>query len=156
MSLTAITIIQCTDLTIGTWHRIAAKTGTHDLIAYTAEGSQVLTWYIYSEGFGFRMDLPFNTIERVDLSTSNSSPGSAMATIMLSQCPNFYMESNAEQGRQSPASHALLRAGGMVMSKRSPLLVNQLQLPLDPFAHATRVRVQSQDRQDEDERHDHS
>ncbi|KIO34248.1 hypothetical protein M407DRAFT_218356, partial [Tulasnella calospora MUT 4182] len=38
-----ITIIQCTDLTIGTWHRIAARTGTHDLVAYTAEGSQVLT-----------------------------------------------------------------------------------------------------------------
>ncbi|KAG8933202.1 hypothetical protein FRC01_010548 [Tulasnella sp. 417] len=94
-----ITIIQCTDLTIGTWHRIAARTGTHDLVAYTAEGSEVLTWYIYSEGYGFRMDLPFRTIERVDLSTTGYPPGTALATITLTQAPNFFMESNVEQGR---------------------------------------------------------
>ncbi|KAG8934522.1 hypothetical protein FRC00_012086 [Tulasnella sp. 408] len=94
-----ITIIQCTDLTIGTWHRIAARTGTHDLVAYTAEGSQVLTWYIYSEGYGFRMDLPFHTIERVDLSTTGYPPGTALATITLTQAPNFFMESNVDQGR---------------------------------------------------------
>ncbi|KAG8940231.1 hypothetical protein FRC04_005476 [Tulasnella sp. 424] len=94
-----ITIIQCTDLTIGTWHRIAARTGTHDLVAYTAEGSQVLTWYIYSEGYGFRMDLPFHSISRVDLSTTGYPPGTALATITLTQAPNFFMESNSEQGR---------------------------------------------------------
>ncbi|KAG9018039.1 hypothetical protein FRB90_012542 [Tulasnella sp. 427] len=94
-----ITIIQCTDLTIGTWHRIAARTGTHDLVAYTAEGSQVLTWYIYSEGYGFRMDLPFHSIERVDLSTTGYPPGTALATITLTQAPGFFMEASVEQGR---------------------------------------------------------
>ncbi len=38
------------------------------------------------------MDLPFGTIERVDLTTANTHPGSALATITLTQAPNFYME----------------------------------------------------------------
>lgn len=92
---TAITIIHCTELTIGTWHRIAAKTtGVHDLIAYTAEGSQVLTWYIFSEGFGFRMDVPYRCIETVDIRSRGAGVplGYAVATITLTQSPNFYME----------------------------------------------------------------
>ncbi|KAG9009087.1 hypothetical protein FRB94_012482 [Tulasnella sp. JGI-2019a] len=90
-----ISIIHCTELTIGTWHRIAAKTtGVHDLIAYTAEGSQVLTWYIFSEGFGFRMDVPYRNIETVDITTRGAGvpPGYALATITLTLSPNFYME----------------------------------------------------------------
>ncbi|KAG8881843.1 hypothetical protein FRB98_004088 [Tulasnella sp. 332] len=69
-------------------------TSVHDLIAYTAEGSQVLTWYIFSEGFGFRMDVPYRCIETVDIRSRGAGVplGYAVATITLTQSPNFYME----------------------------------------------------------------
>ncbi|KAG8908330.1 hypothetical protein FRB99_007256 [Tulasnella sp. 403] len=80
-------------------HAGEPTTGANDLIAYTAERSQVLTWYVHSQGFGFRMDVPFSTIQSVDLSLTGVSPGSAFATIRLSRAPNFYMEADTEHGR---------------------------------------------------------
>jgi len=93
LSPTAITIIPCTDLTVGSWHRIAAKTGGQDLIAYIAEGSRLLTWFIQSEGFGFKMEIHWDTIKSVEISIKDAPPGQALARIILNQRPHFFMES---------------------------------------------------------------
>ncbi|KAG8970547.1 hypothetical protein FRC03_006676 [Tulasnella sp. 419] len=89
-----ITIIECRDLTVGSWHRIASKTGVNDLIAYTAEKSQTLTWYIHCDGYGFKMDIPFSSIIKVDLHSTND-PRLAQATITLSTPPRFSMEADS-------------------------------------------------------------
>lgn len=87
---TAVTMIPCTDLSIGTWRRIATTVGEHDLVAYVCESKRCLTWFIHSDGYGFKMDIPFDTI--VDTQFTNAAPGSGLATFQLSQPPVFYLE----------------------------------------------------------------
>ncbi|THH16672.1 hypothetical protein EW146_g4024 [Bondarzewia mesenterica] len=85
-----VTIIPCTDLTIGTWRRMATSVGKHDLVAYFCETKRCLTWFIHSAGYGFKMEIPFDSI----LSTEfvNAAPGSGLATFVLTQPPLFYLE----------------------------------------------------------------
>ena len=40
---TAVTIVPCTNLTIGTWRRIASQVSKHDLVAYVCEPRNCLT-----------------------------------------------------------------------------------------------------------------
>ncbi|TFK70294.1 homeobox-domain-containing protein [Pluteus cervinus] len=92
-----VTIIPCTDLSIGTWRRIATTVGKHDLVAYVCDVKRCLTWFIHSGGFGFKMEIPFESI--VDTDFTNAAPGSGLASFMLSQPPVFYLENIS-----SPAS----------------------------------------------------
>ncbi|KAG5646099.1 hypothetical protein DXG03_004338 [Asterophora parasitica] len=85
-----VTIIPCTDLTIGTWRRIATTVAKHDLVAYVCEVKRCLTWFIHSVGFGFKMEIPFETI--VDTEFANAAPGSGLASFLLSEPPIFYLE----------------------------------------------------------------
>ncbi|GLB45436.1 putative homeodomain containing protein [Lyophyllum shimeji] len=91
-----VTIIPCTELTIGSWRRIAATVAKHDLVAYVCEGKRCLTWFIHSVGFGFKMEVPFETI--VDTVFTNAAPGSGLATFMLSKPPLFYLEDIGPDG----------------------------------------------------------
>ncbi|KAI0249865.1 hypothetical protein BJV78DRAFT_632862 [Lactifluus subvellereus] len=85
-----VTIIPCTDLTIGTWRRIATQVGKHDLIAYVCDSRKCLIWFIHSTGYGFKMEIPFGTI--VDTEFVNATPGSGLASFHLSRPPLFYLE----------------------------------------------------------------
>lgn len=85
-----MTLIPCTDLSIGSWRRIATTAGKHDLVAYVCDVKKCLTWFIHSAGFGFKMELPFETI--VTATFTNAAPGSGLASFQLSQPPIFYLE----------------------------------------------------------------
>lgn len=85
-----MTIIPCTDLSIGSWRRIATQTDKHALLAYVCEVKRCLTWYIKSAGYGFKMEIPFDTI--VNTNFQNAAPGSGMGSFILSQPPIFYLE----------------------------------------------------------------
>lgn len=84
----AVSIIPCTDLSIGSWRRIA--TGKHDLVAYVCEARRCLTWFIHSAGYGFKMEIPFETITHTEF--RNAAPGEGLACFHLSQPPSFYLE----------------------------------------------------------------
>lgn len=86
----AVTIIPCTDLSIGTWRRIATTVGKHDLVAYVCDAKRCLTWFIHSAGYGFKMEIPFEII--LDTEFTNAAPGSGLASFVLSQPPIFYLE----------------------------------------------------------------
>jgi hypothetical protein len=92
-----VTFIPCSDLSIGSWRRIATDTSQRDLVAYTCEAKRCLTWFIYNGGFGFKMEIPFDTI--VDTEFTHTSPGSTgLASFVLSRPPVFYLESSSEDG----------------------------------------------------------
>lgn len=85
-----ITIIPCTDLSIGTWRRIATTVGKHDLVAYLCDTKRCLTWFIHSAGDGFKMEIPFDII--ADTEFTNAAPGSGLASFFLARPPTFYVE----------------------------------------------------------------
>lgn len=85
-----VTIIPCTDLTIGTWRRIATQVSKHDLVAYVCESRNCLTWFIHSSGYGFKMEIPFDTIAETEF--VDAAPGSGLASFFLTQSPLFYLE----------------------------------------------------------------
>lgn len=86
-----VNVILCTDLSIGTWRRIATTVGKHDLVAYVSDSKRCLTWFIHSAGYGFKMEIPFDTI--LDTHFTNAAPGSGLASFVLSEPPIFYLES---------------------------------------------------------------
>ena len=88
-----MTIIPCTDLTIGTWRRIATTGGKQDLVAYVSDVKRCLIWFIHSEGYGFKMEIPFTTI--IDTEFKTMGPGSGQAVFVLSQPPIFYLENSS-------------------------------------------------------------
>ncbi|KAJ6494639.1 hypothetical protein C8R47DRAFT_1213331 [Mycena vitilis] len=92
-----VTFIPCSDLSIGSWRRIATDTSQRDLVAYTCEAKRCLTWFIYNGGFGFKMEIPFDTI--IDTEFTNTSPSATgLASFVLSRPPVFYLESSSEDG----------------------------------------------------------
>lgn len=93
-SPSAVTIIPCTDLSIGTWKRIATTVSRHDLVAYVCETKRCLTWFIHSSGYGFKMEIPFDTI--IDTKFTNAAPGTGLASFFVDRPPIFYMETLAE------------------------------------------------------------
>lgn len=97
---TAVTIIPCTDLSIGTWKRIATTVSRHDLVAYVCEAKQCLTWFIHSAGYGFKMEIPFDAI--VETKFVNAAPGAGLASFFLSQPPVFFLETVTPSPNNGP------------------------------------------------------
>ncbi|KAI0671964.1 hypothetical protein C8Q78DRAFT_972559 [Trametes maxima] len=95
-----VTIVPCTDLTIGTWRRVATE--QHDLIAYTCDARRCITWFIRSSGLSFKMEIPFDSI--ADTRFANVSPGVGSATFILDRPPTFYVETLTDPalGAESP------------------------------------------------------
>lgn len=89
----AVTIIPCTDLSVGTWRRIATAVGRHDLIAYASFARHCLIWFVQSGGHGFKMEIPFSTI--IDTQLASATPGYLLGTFVLSRPPTFYLEQSA-------------------------------------------------------------
>ena len=86
----AIFVIPCSDLSIGTFRRISA--GVHDLVGYTCENKRCLTWFIYSAGTGFKMEMPYDSISATEYA-DGPSLGQARAAFLLTRPPTFYRES---------------------------------------------------------------
>ena len=95
-----MTVFPCSDLSIGSWRRMASP--QHDLIAYTSEGKRSLTWFIRSGGRSFKMEVLYEHI--LDARFTNVSPGMGSATFYLERPPTFYMEGllDPAQGEDSP------------------------------------------------------
>ncbi|KAI0048981.1 homeobox-domain-containing protein, partial [Auriscalpium vulgare] len=94
-----VTIIPCSDLTIGTWRRIATSIAKHDLVAYVCDARRCLVWFIHSSGYGFKMEIPFDII--VDTEFTNAAPGMGLATFFLSQPPAFFLEDVPADGTRA-------------------------------------------------------
>ncbi|KAJ7032478.1 hypothetical protein C8F04DRAFT_652630 [Mycena alexandri] len=93
----SVTFIPCSDLSIGCWRRIATDTSQRDLVAYTCDAKRCLTWFIYNGGFGFKMEIAYDSI--IDTEFTHASPGSTgLASFVLSRPPVFYLETGPEDG----------------------------------------------------------
>ena len=89
----AVTVIPCTDLTIGTWRRMATTVGKHDLVAYLCDAKRCLTWFIHSAGHGFKMEIAYDSV--VSTEFANAAPGAGLATFILARPPAFFLEAPA-------------------------------------------------------------
>ncbi|OCH94896.1 homeobox-domain-containing protein [Obba rivulosa] len=85
-----VTIISCTNLSIGTWQRVSSASGKHDLVTYLCEKQRRLAWFVQSFHNHLKMEVPFDSIN--DANFSNISPGVGMAVFSLSQPPLFYVD----------------------------------------------------------------
>ena len=85
----AVSIIPCTDLTIGNWRRISSPGDVHDLVAYVCETKRCLNWFIHSGGYGFKMEIPFHTVTNTEYKMIG--PHTGIASFVLSQPPVFYL-----------------------------------------------------------------
>jgi regulatory protein PHO2 len=85
---TAIVVIPCAELSVGTWRRVAST--KYDLVAYVCDRQRTLTWFIHTGGQSFKMVVPFDTI--LDTKLTAMPPGMGQASFILSQPPSFYME----------------------------------------------------------------
>lgn len=85
-----MTFLPCTDLSVGTWRRIATTVSKNDLIAYVCEAKQSIAWFILSGGNGFKMEIPFDRI--VGTEFTQDGPGVAHVVFTLSEPPLFYLE----------------------------------------------------------------
>jgi hypothetical protein len=86
----AVTVIPCTEFSIGTWRRVATTNSKLDLVAYVCDRKRCLSWFIRSDGYGFKMDIPFETI--IETAFEYSGPGTGLASFVLSHPPAFYLE----------------------------------------------------------------
>ncbi|CCM04699.1 uncharacterized protein FIBRA_06885 [Fibroporia radiculosa] len=84
-----ICIMPCTDLTVGTWKRMAMA--PDDLVAYVSEAKQRFSWFIQCEGTSFKMNVPFSTV--IDTKVSHLSADMVLASIILSHPPQFFAKS---------------------------------------------------------------
>lgn len=92
LSISEVTLVPCTDLTIGTWRRVASS--HHELIAYTCEARRCITWFIRSEGHSFKMEVPYETIRESRF--TNVSPGEGSVAFFLERPPAFFVEGFSE------------------------------------------------------------
>ncbi|KAI0833732.1 homeobox-domain-containing protein [Trametes gibbosa] len=89
-----VTIIPCTDLSVGTWRRVASS--KHELIAYVCETRRCLAWFVRAGGMSFKMEVPFDSISESRF--SNESPGVGSASFVLERPPSFFVEKASEFG----------------------------------------------------------
>ena len=90
--MVAVTFIPCDDLTIGNWRRIASVTQRNDLLGYACDAKRCLAWFIQSAGYGFKMEIPYEMVTRVNVATMPSRPDMALVTFFLSGSPVFFLE----------------------------------------------------------------
>ncbi len=87
----AVSIIPCTDLTIGNWRRISSPGDVHDLVAYVCETKRCLK-LVYSLR-GLRLQdgdsLPHNV---TDTEYKMVAAQTGVASFVLSQPPVFYLK----------------------------------------------------------------
>lgn len=87
-----VNFIPCDDLTIGNWRRIASVTTRNDLLAYSCDAKRCVAWYIQMTGFGFKMEIPYEIITRIELAPRPDRPELALVSFFLSGTPVFFLE----------------------------------------------------------------
>ncbi|KAF8339723.1 uncharacterized protein EI90DRAFT_2274470 [Cantharellus anzutake] len=85
-----IFVVPCSDLSIGSFRRISAA--HYDLLGYTCENRRTFSWYIYSAGTGFKMDIPYESISATEYA-DDAQPGQGRVALHLTQTPTFFRES---------------------------------------------------------------
>lgn len=77
------------------------------MVAYVSDVKQCLIWFIHSEGYGFKMEIPFTTV--IDTEFKTMGAGSGQAVFVLSQPPIFYLENSSSPRRDESALRAWKR-----------------------------------------------
>ncbi|KAF7327555.1 U1 snRNP 70K protein [Mycena kentingensis (nom. inval.)] len=90
-----VTYLPCSHLTIGCWRRITTDANQRDLVAYTCDTKRCLVWFIHNGGFGFKMEVPFDTIIHAEFTSMAPGPN-GLASFVLSRAPIFYLESASD------------------------------------------------------------
>ncbi|THU83409.1 homeobox-domain-containing protein, partial [Dendrothele bispora CBS 962.96] len=130
-----ITLIPCTDLSIGTWRRIATTVSKHDLIAYVSKSKRCLTWFILSGGNGFKMEIPFDAIREVNF--QGAPPATGVATFLLSDPPRFYLEHSTAPRMDGGMSMSWKQCSDWTEGAQATLVLRHELL--GPIAHLSRL-----------------
>ncbi|ORZ26201.1 hypothetical protein BCR42DRAFT_341771, partial [Absidia repens] len=86
-STTTDTFLNCTTLTIGTWHRL--KLRASDLMC-AFKNNKTFEWQIEDAGCHFKMEIPLSSVANIDFVPDNNVL--ADVHIDISESPLFYME----------------------------------------------------------------
>lgn len=87
----AVSLIACSDLKIGHWRRINPSIQHRDLLAYTCESRQSITWFVRSAGLSFKIELPYEVIQSAKLEY-DKGPGLVTMILDLQSIPMFYIQ----------------------------------------------------------------
>ncbi|EIW57792.1 homeobox-domain-containing protein [Trametes versicolor FP-101664 SS1] len=127
-----VTLVPCTDLTIGTWRRVASA--DHELIAYTCETRRCITWFVRSDGYSFKMEVPYDSITQQHF--LNVSPGVGSVGFTLERPPTFYVERVSESSPDvEPVRSWQLSGDWTEGSQASGILQHSLMGPAYQLAH---------------------
>lgn len=83
-------IIPCSELTVGTWTRLASKTSKWDLVTYVCNRQHRISYFIHAAGCSVKMDVPFSIV--VDAKLVSASADTGQASFFLSRPPLFFLE----------------------------------------------------------------
>jgi hypothetical protein len=87
----AVTLIPCSDLKIGHWTRINPSTLHHEVLAYTSQTRQCISWFIRSSGLSFKIEVPFGVISRAQL-VDVKAPQLVTLVLELKSVPLFFVQ----------------------------------------------------------------
>ncbi|KAI8071776.1 hypothetical protein BC940DRAFT_293697 [Gongronella butleri] len=83
--------LNCTTLTIGTWHRL--KLRTSDLVCVL--NGKIFEWHIEDAGCHFKMEIPLASVASIDYMEDGN--GLADVHFDISESPLFYMETTGDK-----------------------------------------------------------
>ena len=90
-STIAVTLIPCSDLKIGHWTRINPSALHHEVLAYTSQSRQCISWFIRSSGLSFKIEVPFSSISSAQL-VDVKTPQLITLVLQLHTVPLFFVQ----------------------------------------------------------------
>jgi hypothetical protein len=86
-----VTLIPCSDLKIGHWTRINPSALHHEVLAYTSQSRQCISWFIRSSGLSFKIEVPFTSISSAQL-VDVKTPQLVTLVLQLHTVPLFFVQ----------------------------------------------------------------
>lgn len=86
-----VTLIPCSDLKIGHWTRINPSTLHYEVLAYTSQARQCISWFIRSSGLAFKIEVPFSIIRSATL-VDVRAPTLVTLVLELNAVPRFFVQ----------------------------------------------------------------
>lgn len=86
-----MTLIPCSDLKIGHWTRINPSALHHEVLAYTSQSRQCISWFIRSSGLSFKIEVPFSSISSAQL-VDTKTPQLITLILQLHTIPLFFVQ----------------------------------------------------------------
>lgn len=86
-----VTLIPCSDLKIGHWTRINPSALHHEVLAYTSQSRQCISWFIRSSGLSFKIEVPFSSISSAQL-VDTKTPQLITLVLQLHTVPLFFVQ----------------------------------------------------------------